>query len=202
MNKTKIGIYGGTFSPPHIGHIRAAESFYREISPDKLYIIPTFIPPHKEYSEQVGAADRLCMCELAFKHIPNVYISDIEIKRQGKSYTYLTLEELKNDENELYFLVGTDMLLTLDSWRFPEKIFNLATICFVRREVDKDKDAEIDEKIKLYREKYAARIIRICNDAIEISSTDLREKIKLQENLKEYISSEILEYITLGGLYR
>jgi len=201
MKKTKIGIYGGTFSPPHIGHIRAAEAFYREILPDKLFIIPTFIPPHKDHSEQVSASDRLNMCELAFEHIPNTYISDIEIKRQGKSYTYLTLEELKSDENELYFLVGTDMLLTLDSWRFPEKIFDLATICFVRREDDGDKNTKIEEKIKLYREKYAARIIRIKNDAIEISSTELREKINSNGVLQKYIPSDVLEYITRGGLY-
>jgi nicotinate-nucleotide adenylyltransferase len=125
----------------------------------------------------------------------------MEIKRQGKSYTYLTLEELSSPDAELYFLVGTDMLLTIDSWKFPEKIFGMATICFVRREADTETEKHIDEKLELYRRKYGAKIIRINNDAVEISSTEIRERLLSGLSLDEYISPKVLEYIKAGGLY-
>mgnify|MGYP003293390888 CR=1 FL=1 len=109
----RIGIYGGTFNPPHIGHIKAAESMSRIIQPDTFLIIPDFLPPHKSFDGMVSADDRLNMCKLAFSHVNNVHVSDIEIKRGGKSYTSCTLEELSADDRELYFLCGSDMFLTL-----------------------------------------------------------------------------------------
>ena len=87
MKMIRLGVYGGTFSPPHLGHIESAEAFYREMKLDKLLIIPTFIPPHKEAKDDASPEDRLEMCKLAFSHIPNTEISDMEIKRGGKSYT-------------------------------------------------------------------------------------------------------------------
>ena len=91
------------------------------------------------------------MCELAFSHISCAEISDIEIRRGGKSYTYLTLEQLKDDKTELYMLCGTDMFLTLDEWKNPEKIFALATVCYIRRETDSDLSAKIEQRIAFYR---------------------------------------------------
>ena len=96
-------------------------------------IIPDCLPPHKEYSGSVTEEQRLEMCKLAFGHIENVTISDMEIKRGGRSYTSVTLEELTSPDRELYFLCGTDMFLTLESWYRPEVIFDLATICYIRR---------------------------------------------------------------------
>ncbi len=195
----RLGIYGGTFSPPHKGHIEAAEAFYREMNLDKLLIIPTFIPPHKAESEEAAPEDRLEMCRLAFSHIPNTEISDMEIVRGGKSYTYLTLEELKRDDNELFFLCGTDMILTFDRWMRYEYIFSLATICYARRECDSQNSLKIEEKNEQYR-KLGAKIVEIHHKVTEVSSTDIRESLKSLDN--EFLTKPVLEYIKYSGLYQ
>ena len=146
--KSKIAIFGGTFNPPHIAHVRAAERFSEIVNPDVFYIIPACVPPHKDYSGTVSPQERTEMCTLAFGHIPNVEISDIEIKRGGRSYTYLTLEALSSSDKELYLLCGTDMFLTLDEWVNPDIIFKLATICVIRRESDPECYNKIREKSK------------------------------------------------------
>ena len=197
----KLGIYGGTFSPPHNGHVGAAEAFMRQISPDELLIIPDFLPPHKQIDNDATAQDRLEMCRLAFSHIPNTTVSDIEIKRGGKSYTAITLTELSFGECELYFVCGTDMLLTLDSWYDFRRIFNLATICYVRRECDSEISELIDGRVREYTEKYGAKIIPISADVIEISSSELRARIVSRENVEQYICKPVLSYIEQKGLY-
>ena len=97
-----IGIFGGTFNPPHVAHVAAAEAFSRRIDPDTLMIIPDFLPPHKTFAGTVTPEQRLDMCRLAFSHIKNVQISDMEIARGGKSYTANTLTELSKTGDELY----------------------------------------------------------------------------------------------------
>ena len=201
MSKKKIALYGGTFNPPHIGHYEAALAFMNYIKPDELLIIPARIPPHKDFSLDFPPEVRLEMCKIAFSPIPGVTVSDLEIKREGKSYTYLTLEELSGEDRELYFLLGTDMFLTLDTWRYPEKIFSLAKICLIRRESNDDIDKEIENKKALYSEKYGAEIIEIKKNVIEISSSELRDKIKDSQDVSEYLSSELTEYIKNGGYY-
>jgi len=194
----RLGIYGGTFSPPHIGHVEAAEAFYRELKLDKLLIIPTFIPPHKVSKDDASAADRLNMCKLAFSHIPNTEVSDIEIKRGGKSYTYMTLEELTKEGVELYFLCGTDMILTFDQWKRYEYIFTLATICYARRETDRENDLKIEEKIGQYK-KLGAKIIKVEHNVTEVSSSDIRGTLASGNN--DFISENVVEYISRFGLY-
>ena len=197
----KIGLYGGTFSPPHIGHVEAARAFYETVRPSELLIIPTATPPHKSYSAEASTEDRMEMCRLAFSDIPCAEISDIEIRRGGKSYTYLTLEELSAPDTELYFLCGTDMLLTLDEWRCFEKIFALATIVFVRREADEEIACEIARKTEEYRVRYGARIIEIKNEALVVSSSELRLAIK-EDRAVDMIPEKVLDFIESRGLYR
>ena len=146
---TKIGIYGGTFSPPHIGHIGAAKSFGREVELDEILIMPDFLPPHKQFDFEATENDRLEMCRRAFCGIDKVTVSDLEIKRGGTSYTSVTLEELSAPNRELYFLCGTDMFLTLDKWRRPEVIFKLATICCIRRESSLENDLLIESRTRV-----------------------------------------------------
>lgn len=199
----KLGIYGGTFSPPHFGHVGAAEAFASAVSLDKLLIIPDFLPPHKQIDGEVDATERMEMCRLAFSHISVAEVSDIEIKRGGKSYTALTLAELASDENELYFLCGTDMFLTLGEWYMPEKIFELATICYVRRENDEKAECEIKILTEEYINKFGARIIPISASVREISSSELRAAIKDgNDELTGLLPREVLEYVENRGLYR
>ena len=197
----RIGIFGGTFNPPHIAHVAAAEAFSGRIDPDILMIIPDFIPPHKTFAGTVTPSQRLDMCKLAFSHIKNVEVSDLEIARGGKSYTANTLTELSAPDRELYFLCGTDMFLTLDRWYSPETIFKLATICYVRRESDESLNGEIKRCTALYEEKYGARIIAIDMDTVELSSTEVREALSSSGSC-DAIPESVMQYIKQEGLYK
>ena len=198
MKKTRVGIFGGTFNPPHIGHIEAARAFVEGARLDTLIIMPAFIPPHKEYTSTVSCEERLAMCKIAFAGVDKTTVSDLEMSRGGKSYTYLTLQELKSDDVELYFLCGTDMILTLGNWKNPDIIFSLANICYIRRECDEETTVMIAEKCKEYESIYGARVIPISADVIEISSSDIRDK---RVDLNSYLLPEVQEYIRKAGLY-
>ncbi len=202
MNKRKVGIYGGTFSPPHLGHVGAVESFCDAISLDELIIMPTFVPPHKQHDTEISPSDRIEMCKLAFGHIDKAVVSDLEIKRGGKSYTAITLEELSSDDRELYFLCGTDMFITLDKWYMFEKIFKLAVICYVRREDEYGLGELIEKKKEEYVRKYNAEIIEISNDVREISSSEIRDGIKNKSDLSDAVPRKVYNYITEKGLYK
>lgn len=202
MAKIRLGIYGGTFSPPHLGHVCAAHSFARGAALDKLIIMPDFTPPHKSNFGNVAPEDRLEMCRIAFSDVPCAEVSDFEILRGGKSYTYLTLQAFANDDVELFFLCGTDMLLTLDAWKCPEIIFDLATICYVRRESDASNDALIREKIAEFEKRFGARIIALEHEVFEASSSDLRLDIEEGGLDLEKLPSGVKRYILGRGLYR
>jgi nicotinate-nucleotide adenylyltransferase len=202
MGAERIGIYGGTFSPPHLGHINAAENFADALPLDKLIIMPDFLPPHKQYDGLVTANDRLEMSKLAFGHIKNAEISDYEIKKGGKSYTAVTLSDFSAPNRELYFLCGTDMILTLGSWYMPQVIFEHATICYIRRESEIGNTALIKERIGEYRAKFNAKIIEIQAPVKEISSSQVRDAILNGRNIDKYLSPSVHEYILEKGLYK
>ena len=199
MNKKRVGIFGGTFNPPHVGHIEAAKAFSKGAELDSLLIMPAFIPPHKEYTSTVSCEQRLEMCKIAFANVDNASVSDLEISRGGTSYTYLTLQELRADDIDLFFLCGTDMILTMDTWKNPDIICDLATICYIRRESDPETLDMINEKCHEYREQYNARILTIDAKVIEISSSDIRNNT---DDMSAYLSSEVSEYIRKAGLYK
>ena len=200
--KKKIGIYGGTFNPPHVAHVRACEAFYDRIKPCEMLVIPDFLPPHKDIAGSVSTEDRLEMTRLAFSSFEGAVVSDMEIKRGGRSYTAITLSELKKSDNELFFLCGTDMFLTLDSWYRPDIIFSLATICYVRRENESENDKKILEITEYYKNKYNAKIIPVFAEVTELSSTELREKIKSGEDTSAFLPKSVNEYIQTRGLYK
>lgn len=202
MKLSRLGIYGGTFSPPHIGHVNAARAFIREAKLDELLIMPTFIPPHKSSLDIIAPNDRLEMSRIAFGGIPGVKVSDYEINKGGKSYTYLTLEEFSKRANEIFFLVGTDMFLTLDEWKCPEIIFDLATIALVRRERDSRLDDEIKAKSDFYKKKFGAEIIFINAEVTEISSTEIRRAVEGGESTDTHLLPEVRRYIDENKIYR
>ena len=201
LNKLKVGIFGGTFNPPHIAHVKAAEAFASSLGLDKLLIMPDFLPPHKEYVGHVSAQERLHMCQLAFSHIDRAEISTLEIDRGGKSYTADTLASLASDDYELYFLCGTDMFLTMDTWYKPSVIFSLATICLIRRESDDDIGRRILAKKEEYEARFCARIIIIDAPTVELSSTQARAAL-LGAGAKDVLPCEVYEFITERGLYK
>jgi nicotinate-nucleotide adenylyltransferase len=202
FNKRKVIIYGGTFSPPHIGHIDVARAVAEQEKPDELLIIPTFLPPHKNENFGATPEQRLEMCRLSFSGIECARVSDIEIKRGGKSYTYLTLKELESDDVDLFLVCGTDMILSFGKWFEVEKIFEMATILYVRRESDCEISDRISDLVNEYREKYNARIRQVEKKVIEISSSELRQAISKSEAFEHYVTKEVKDYIDKWNLYQ
>ena len=203
MSKAEtLAIYGGTFSPPHLGHVRAAESFYNALKPDRLLIIPSAVPPHKAPVAGADADARIAMCRLAFSHIKNTEISNIEILRTGKSYTVETLRALSAENRRIVMLVGTDMLLTLGSWYCAEEIFKRAEIALIRRESDAEMTPNIRETLDKYRRVYDATIHFIDTEAFEVSSTELRERIATGQSVCGLLPEAVEAYIKECHLYQ
>ena len=147
----KIAMYGGSFNPVHNAHVNLALLFIKKLKLDKLLIVPTAIPPHKNSDYMVSAEHRLEMCRQAFKGQKKIEVSDIEIVREGKSYTADTLKQLEElyPDSELYLIMGADMFMTLLDWRRPEEIMNSAVICTVPRDEDDITQlSEMEEKYK------------------------------------------------------
>lgn len=199
----KIGILGGTFNPPHLGHKRLAEKAIQKLGLDKVLIIPTATPPHKAASDLASSKDRLRMCKLTFKE--DIFeVSDIEIKREGKSYSFDTVTELKKlyPESELYFIIGSDMLLSFDKWYRYKDILALVKLCVISRENEITSAAlksYAEESLGLYEEKGDIFIINA--EPYPCSSTKLRQKVKNGEKISEFCEKNTAEYICDRGLY-
>ena len=200
-DQLRIGVYGGTFAPIHIGHVAAAKAFMEQMKLDYLFVIPAAIPPHKQIDESDDPIHRVRMCELAFEGVDGVVISDIEIKRGGKSYTYDTLAALSRPDARLFLLCGTDMVLTFDRWYRSEDIFKLCYPTYVRREKDPLLDSMIVAKIGEYYQKYGVMFRKIVVDPIELSSTDIRNAVKENKDVSGMISPEVENYIKEHRLY-
>ena len=198
----RIGIYGGTFDPPHAGHKKYADELKVRLSLDKLIVIPTSTPPHKEKTNSASAEDRLNMVKTLFKNEADVEVSDMEIARGGKSYTYETVTLLRGiyPDAELIFLLGSDMLLSFHTWRNPDVILSHVKICAVTRN-----DEISEEELRGYVEKYfpenKERFITCDFDPIELSSTQIRDAIREGESVEGLVDEEVLKYIKEKELY-
>ena len=198
----RVGIYGGTFSPVHNGHIAAAKAFMEQMWLDILYVIPTGVTPHKVMKGDASARDRLEMCRLAFADVEGVIVSDLEMRREGKSYTVDTLRELYDPNGRLFLLMGTDMLLTLDGWREPDEIFRLCYPVYIRRETDIALDDRIVEKITAYHQRFGKMVPRIVAPAIELSSSMVREAVANGYPIHDLVPPAVADYIQQNSLYR
>jgi nicotinate-nucleotide adenylyltransferase len=199
----RIGIYAGSFSPVHNGHVAAAKAFMEQMWLDVLYIMPAGIPPHKQMEGDANTWQRLKMCELAFEGMDGVLISDLEIRREGKSYTVDTLRAMASEEHRLFLMMGTDMLLTLDTWREPEEIFRLCYPVYMRREgPDPILDARIVAKISEYQQKYGKVVRRIVGDPIVVSSTAVRRAVAEGKSIAGMVPPAVEKYIRENGLYK
>ena len=198
----RIGIYGGAFSPVHNGHVAAAKAFMEQMWLDILYVIPTGVSPHKIMQGDASNADRLAMCRLAFSDVEGVIVSDLEMRREGRSFTVDTLEALSGEDRRLFLLLGTDMMLTLDKWRAPERIFELCYPVYVRRESDKALDEQIVAKIAEYYEAYGRVVRRIVTPPIEVSSSEIRAAIAEGRPMDGMVHPAVAQYIHEKGLYR
>ena len=198
----RIAIFGGTFNPPHLGHRRALVALIDRVKPDRVLVIPDGIPPHKELVGNASAEDRLAMTRLAFSDLCEVEISDMEMRREGKSYTSDTLASLTREGRELFLLVGGDMLLTLDRWHEFQTIFALATVCALSRESDRESFAALCAVAAGYERDFGARIQMIDTDPFPISSSELRARLaRSQEDLSGLMDERVIAYIKERGLY-
>ena len=200
----KIGIYGGTFDPIHRGHLTAAKAVRDALGLNKLLLVVDSIPPHKELpADSAGNEDRLAMTELATAELGKwAEVSDIELRRQGKSYTSDTLRQLKAmyPDDELWLIVGSDMFLSFHTWHEPEVIASLAGIAAVSRLEENEDDAFAAQK-KHLEAAYGAHIVTVKNpNVIEVSSTEVREALSRGEG-RAYLSDAVYGYIARKHLY-
>ena len=202
MEMLRVGVYGGTFAPIHNGHVAAAKAFMEQMKLDYLFIIPTYLPPHKQIDASDDPLYRLKMCELAFEGTDGVVISDVEIARGGKSYTYDTLKELERPDTRLFLLCGTDMVLTFDKWYRYEDIFKMCYPTYVRRENDPLLTKRIIAKIGEYYEKHGVMFRRIVTDPIELTSTEIRRAVREGRDISGMVPPRVAEFIQNNGLYR
>ena len=198
----RVGIYGGTFAPIHNGHVNAAKLFMEQMRLDYLFIIPTAIPPHKQIDASDDPKHRLNMCALAFGEMDGVVVSDMELKRGGKSYTVDTLRELSAPGRRLLLLCGTDMVLSFDTWYEYKEILKLCYPVYIRRESDKLLDSMIVNKLTKYYEESGKMFRKIVGEPLTLSSSEIREKVKRGEDISALVPKAVDEYIRLYGLYR
>ena len=192
----RIVVYGGSFNPPHLGHVEAARTVSAELAPDKFLIIPTNVSPHKMLAE--GSPEpraRHEMCRLAFADIPGAEISDMELRREGKSYTAQTVEELRRSfpDDELILVMGTDMFLSFETWYRFEYLLENCTLAVLAR--DEDEDIQLRRQRDALTEKYGARVIILKHDPVAASSSDIRERLRFgigSELLPDSVYSEII----------
>lgn len=196
-------VFGGSFDPVHNGHINLVEQVCKAVRLDEVIIMPTRISPFKQEAENPPASGvcRLEMCRLAFSDLPFVTVSDYEITRPDVSYTVNTLRHLREiyPDDELFFIMGSDMLLSFEKWYNFEEILSLCTIIAASRESGQS-DMEILQKQAEKLGKYG-RVMVVSTGVYEISSTEIREKIKKNADISCYLPEKVVKYISEHGLY-
>lgn len=197
----KYGIFGGSFNPIHYGHLMICEYIKEEMGLDKVIFIPTGNPPHKDL--ELSAEDRYEMVRLAISPNPDFEISDIETTRVKKSYTVDTIRELKKiyKEEKLYFLIGLDSLFQLKTWMKIGDLSQEIEFVVALRPGYLDKE-EVNKEIDFLRENFGTKINLIKTPLYEISSTDLRDRIREGKSLRYLIPKKVLDYIEESGFYK
>ena len=197
----RIGIYGGTFNPPHIGHMLAAQQAIRLLELHKLLLIPDRIAPHKQLPDgSASPQQRLEMLRIAAAELPCAQVSAMELRREGTSYTYETVQELRRQypEDTLVLIMGTDMFLSFDRWKNPDVITENASLAVLYRG-DRGEKAAIDAAKAQWQQR-GAQVTVIQNEVTEISSTQLRRLLVFQA-AEPFLPAGVGEYIRENGLY-
>lgn len=197
----KIGIFGGSFNPPHLGHVLAVQEFQRVLGLDRVLLIPAAIPPHKQLTaNSPDAAVRLAMTRLAFEKLPYAEVSDIELRRDGPSYTADTVAALQEQypNDELFLLMGTDMFCSFESWYEPQRIADAAVLAVAYR--GKDDLAAVRACAERLKSTFGARIVPAENRCLPYSSTSVRAMLAFG-CAESYLEPAVMRYILAHGLY-
>lgn len=198
----KVGIMGGTFNPIHLGHLMLAESAREEFALDEIWLLPTGCSYMKRDAGVLEPEERFFMASLAAADNEKMRCLDIEIKRCGYTYSYETMEALKKlyPETEFSFLMGADCLFTMESWKHPERLLQCCRIIAAVR--DDASFSEMEEKRLYLMEKYHADIVLFSFRQIAISSTDIRERVRLGKSIRYLVPDKVLAYIEEKGFYK
>ena len=219
----RLGLFGGTFDPIHIGHLRAALEVKQGFALDQIFIIPAALPPHKKGHQVADAADRLKMVELGVRDYPGFSVSDIELQRSGPSYSIDTINHFKNSSNqdaEIFFISGLDAFLEIDTWKsYKELLRQIAFIVIARPIFDcsdassrwkrledfiKEKisaDYEFSEPSACFIHSGAKPIYTFDVTSLDISSTRIRELVKTGQPITYLVPESVEKYVKSRGLY-
>jgi nicotinate-nucleotide adenylyltransferase len=188
-----IGIIGGSFDPIHIGHLITAQSVLEKRKLDKIIFIPCYVSPHKLQNKTTEANYRMEMVKLAIESNPNFTVSDFEIKMNKVSYTVETLEHFSEIYDNIDFIIGYDNLINFNQWKNPDKIVELANLVVLKRNF-------VAPSYSFHS--YFAKAIFVDTPIVEISSTEIRERIVKRLPVNYFLTKEVNEYIIEHGLYK
>jgi nicotinate-nucleotide adenylyltransferase len=195
----RLGILGGTFNPPHLGHLVCAQEAYVQLRLDQVMLIPARIPPHKPVDEEPGAEHRLELCRVAVAGDDRFVVSDLEVVREGPSYTVDTLEQLKSSapDTELFFIVGGDVAAGLPQWHEPERVLSLATLAVAQRRGTPQES--VNEALHGLQGGERSQFFRM--PRVGFSSTMVRDRVRAGQPIKYIVPDAVAAYINEHGLY-
>lgn len=195
----KVGVMGGTFNPIHIGHLILAETAREYYELDEILFVPSGIPYMKE--NVLDSKTRIHMTGMAIEENPHFALSTIEVDRGGNSYSYETLEYLQthNPNTQYHFIVGADSLFDIEKWMHPEKIFAACTIIAAIREGHSM--IELTQQMEYLREKYNADIRLLPSRSVDISSTDIRDRVRNGDSIRYLVSEKVEKFIHKNHIY-
>ena len=201
--KKKIGIMGGTFNPIHFGHLILAETAYHQFDLDQVLIMPTKNTYYKRMNHLVSEEDRTRMVQLAIEGNDHFRLSLEEINREGTTYTVETLRNLTaiHKNVEYYFIMGADSLYHMETWKDVEEILSMAVIVVAGRGSD-GSGSSLNSQIEYMENKYDARILKLSSPVMEISSNDIRRRIREGESIRYLLPDSVRNYILDHGIYR
>ncbi|MEO2013109.1 MAG: nicotinate-nucleotide adenylyltransferase [Fuerstiella sp.] len=197
----KLGILGGTFDPVHYGHLLLAETCRQQLSLDQVRLVPAGSPPHKTGMNITDGHARADMLQLAVSGYPEFVVDRREIRREGQSFTVQTLADFRNDfaEAELFFLMGADSLRDIPTWREPNRIFELATIVAVNRPgLPEPTHSQVVDWIG---DDLAKRVKSVAMPGTDISSTDLRQRVRDGQGLRFLVPRAVEAYLDQHEVY-
>lgn len=198
----KIGIMGGTFNPIHFGHLMLSEYIREGIGLDKVIFIPTGQPPHKDTSKVIDGVHRKVMTELSIEDNPYFFLSSIELDKKEKSYTIDTITEIKAKykDDTFVMIIGPDSLMSIESWKDSSKL--LREIDFIVADRISRENKDMIEEIKRLNLKYGVGIKHLDIPLLEISSTQIRDRVRTNKSIKYLVRESVYRYILKNNLYK
>ena len=219
----RIGLFGGTFNPVHYGHLRAAKEVCQGFNLEKLYFIPSALPPHKDIQEVASAVDRIEMARMAVAGNPEFILSDVELKRTGLSYTIDTVKHFQDDLNagtELFLIMGVDAFLEIDTWKSFEQLFKMLPMIIMTRPLPDGRPHSLEwesmtdfmhkkissgyrfsEKDGCYHHKQHYPVYRYNISMLDISATNIRKQVQKKQSIRFLVPENVENYIYERGLY-